>query len=83
MYVDAVLRYKGKEAETTKTLQKHLNHFSELFYDHGIGYISEICEGDEPHHPNGTLVYNLNLIELLRAYYTLEKATAKKSNKIK
>jgi predicted glycogen debranching enzyme len=78
MYVDAVLHYRGKETETTDTLREYLNHFSTLFYDHGNGYISEIFAGDSPHYPNGTLVYNLNLIELLRAYYMLDKTSTKK-----
>ena len=83
LYVDAVLRYRGKEAETVEMLREYLNRFSELFYKQGAGYIPEICEGDEPHRTSGTLAYNLNLVELLRAFYTLENVKTKKPPKSK
>ncbi len=83
LYVDAVLRFRGKDADTVDTLRQYVNNFAKLFYEQGAGYISEICEGDEPYRSNGILAYNLNLIELLRAFYTLEKVKAKKTTKAK
>jgi predicted glycogen debranching enzyme len=81
LYVDAVLRFRGKDAETVNSLLQYVDGFSELFYNRGLGYISEICEGEEPYRANGSLVYNLNLVELLRSIYTLESVKVKKTHK--
>ena len=83
LYVDAVLRFRGKDGDTVDRLREYVHKFTELFYKRGVGYISEICEGDEPYRSNGTLAYNLNLIELLRALYTLENVKAKRTIKVK
>jgi predicted glycogen debranching enzyme len=83
LYVDAVLRFRGRDAATVDRLREYVNGFAELFYDRAIGYIPEICEGDEPHRSNGTLAHSLNLIELLRALYTLENVQIKKTAKVK
>ena len=80
-YVDAVLQSKGRDSATLTYLQQFIEGFSELFYDRGLGYISELCEGDEPYTANGNLVYNLNLIELLRSIYNLENIKSKKAAK--
>ena len=71
IYTDAVLKVLGYNNTVTNYLKKILLYFKDLFYKEGLGYISELFEGEMPYRKNGRLVYSLNLTELFRAVYTL------------
>ena len=77
MYVDAVLKLRGANQEVIDRLKTCLDCLSEFFYEQGSGTISEFFEGDPPHRRYGRICYSLNLTELLRGYYMLDKKVRK------
>jgi predicted glycogen debranching enzyme len=52
---------RNQAAAWLEPLKNHLQ-------DAGLGHISEICEGDAPHHPRGCIAQAWSVAEVLRAY---------------
>ncbi|BAF60913.1 hypothetical protein PTH_2732 [Pelotomaculum thermopropionicum SI] len=49
-------------------VQKEWPPFRDHLRDHGVGYISEIFDGDEPAAPRGCIAQAWGVAEVLRAY---------------
>jgi hypothetical protein len=78
MYIDAVLKFRGDNQQVIDNLKIKLENLGQFFYEQGSGNISEFFEGNPPHRRNGRICYSLNLTELLRSYFTLQKAITDK-----
>lgn len=63
-YVDALFNTYGKEAKAKA--QRAINPLIGHLQDAGIGSISEIFDGDAPHHPRGCIAQAWSVAELLR-----------------
>lgn len=62
-YSRALLNVYGDEAiEKIKDL---LAEFEEVMWEHGIGSVSELYDGDPPHRPNGAISMAVSVAELL------------------
>lgn len=68
-YITAYCNVNGRSKETENYVRDIL---SELFTNHlndaGLGTISEIFDGDPPHHPRGCISQAWSVAEVLRAY---------------
>jgi predicted glycogen debranching enzyme len=66
-YITALCRIRGERgrAQARAVLDGFLPHLRE---EAGIGTISEIFDGDAPHHPRGCIAQAWSVAELLRAY---------------
>ncbi len=42
------------------------DEFEEVIWEHGIGSVSELYDGDPPHRPNGAISHAISVAELLR-----------------
>jgi predicted glycogen debranching enzyme len=64
VYVDAVIRIHGEEGkrEAREWLKAFEGHLDEA----GLGYVSEIFDGDPPHSPRGAIAQAWSVAELLR-----------------
>jgi predicted glycogen debranching enzyme len=66
-YIEAYLKLHGDNGRTVD----HAEHLLEAFDGHlcseGVGFISEIFDGDPPHHPHGCIAQGWSVGEILRA----------------
>ncbi|MCB0329268.1 MAG: glycogen debranching enzyme family protein [Bdellovibrionales bacterium] len=69
-YARAVARYGSRERRV-ETLQL-LKGFESHLFEHGIGTVSEIFDGDSPHRPRGCISQAWSVAELLCAIDVLE-----------
>lgn len=67
-FVTAYRRVYGYSEASRQRAQAFLGPFADHLGDHGIGYISEIFDGDEPHWPRGCFAQAWGVAEVLRAY---------------
>ncbi|MBI4243343.1 MAG: glycogen debranching enzyme family protein [Planctomycetes bacterium] len=71
-FCEALLKTsKDKKAELTK-IRKILSNFSDHLNEAGIGFISEVFDGDPPHLAGGCIAQTWNSAELLRISYMIE-----------
>jgi len=63
-YIDALLKTNGEsgKAEAKEIIERFKPHLSQA----GIGTISEIFDGNEPHHPRGCIAQAWGIAEILR-----------------
>lgn len=83
-YCQALLNVYGQEA--LEKIADIYDEFEEVMWEHGIGSVSELYDGDPPHHPNGAISQATSVAELLRIskWATLyKKNTINKTDKIK
>lgn len=66
-FLSAYAKTFADDAATPEKLQTWLNRFQTHFSDVGIGQISEIFDGDEPHTPRGCIAQAWSVGEILRA----------------
>ncbi len=65
-YITALVRLEGKRGQQrARTL---VERFASHLRDAGIGTVSEIFDGNEPHHPRGSIAQAWGVAEVLRAY---------------
>ena len=70
-FVEGYLKIHGKSG---LSLVKSLyNDFEPVMTEHGIGTISEIYDGDPPHHGKGAISQASSVAELLRIGYLIKK----------
>lgn len=67
-FVTAYRRVYGPSEASRQRARAFLEPFIDHLGDHGIGYISEIFDGDEPHWPRGCFAQAWGVAEVLRAY---------------
>jgi predicted glycogen debranching enzyme len=66
-FIDAYFRVNGKGAKPQKQVRKWLQVLSTHVTEAGLGHISEIFDGDSPHHPRGCFAQAWSVGEILRA----------------
>lgn len=67
-YADALLFTAGKTPATLSRLRSLLKPFEKHLRDAGLGTVSEIFDGDPPHHPRGCFAQAWSVAELLRIW---------------
>ncbi len=67
-YISGYLNVNGRTAANRKKLEKLLDPFVEHLQQAGLGSISEIFDGDAPHHPRGCISQAWSVAEILRVY---------------
>ena len=71
-YGEAWLKVAADKGEAKDSLHLYLRTFlCRHFREAGIGCVSEICDGDAPHHPNGCISQAWSVAELIRLYTLL------------
>ena len=74
-FITAYINVHGRSEATREFVRETL---SELIHNHlwdaGLGSISEIFDGDPPHHPRGCIAQAWSVAEILRAYAESEEA---------
>ena len=73
-FVDAYRRVNGGIENTTADVAGFLEGFARHLSECGIGQISEIFDGDEPHCPRGTFAQAWSVAEVLRVLRENEQA---------
>lgn len=76
-YIDAWMQVKGEKGKTKA--KRVLQHFFEHLDEAGIGTVSEIFEGDEPHSPCGCIAQAWGVAEILRVAVEYELFPAAKT----
>jgi len=66
-YVEAFLKVHGESAETVRQAAQALGSFDDHLTEAGLGFISEIFDGDPPHRPRGCIAQAWSVAEVLRA----------------
>ena len=67
-FVTAFRRVNNYSEESRERARAMLLPFIDHLGDHGVGYISEIFDGDVPHWPRGCIAQAWGVAEILRAY---------------
>jgi len=67
-FVEAYLRVNDFSVEAKSQMRGHLTSLIEHLDRAGIGFVSEIFDGDEPHMPRGCIAQAWSVAELLRAW---------------
>lgn len=75
-YAEAYLRIR-KKAGINK-IEDYMKHYEENIYEHGIGTIPELFDGDPPHSPRGGISYACSVGEILRVLNIIEKIKKEK-----
>lgn len=67
-FITAYRRANNYSAESRVQARRFISPFRDQLRDHGVGYISEIFDGDEPAIPRGCIAQAWGVAEVLRAY---------------
>jgi predicted glycogen debranching enzyme len=67
-FATAYRRAHGYSTASGERVRAMLLPFADHLADHGVGYVSEIFDGDKPHHPRGCFAQAWGVAEVLRAY---------------
>ena len=65
-FIEAYLKVNNNSSESLAQASKWLEGFDEHLRQAGVGYISEIFDGDQPHHPRGCIGQAWSVAEILR-----------------
>lgn len=68
-YADALFFAMGKTPATLSRVRSLLKPFEKHLRDAGLGTVSEIFDGDPPHHPRGCFAQAWSVAELLRIWW--------------
>lgn len=71
-FADAYLKIYKKSG--LSKIEKLLNGFEECLFEHGLGTISEIYDGNPPHLPNEATSYALSVAEIIRVNEMLKQS---------
>lgn len=66
-FLTAYIKVNGGSARSRQQAKEWLQPFQQHLSDAGLGSISEILDGDPPHHPRGCIAQAWSVAELLRA----------------
>ncbi|MFZ5597151.1 MAG: amylo-alpha-1,6-glucosidase [Bacillota bacterium] len=67
-FITAYRKSMGYSPESRKEAEMFINPFREHLRDHGVGYISEIYDGNDTAAPRGCIAQAWGVAEVLRAY---------------
>jgi predicted glycogen debranching enzyme len=76
-FIEAYLKVEGFKPFALAQASKWLDGFNEHLRAAGVGYISEIFDGDAPHGPHGCIAQAWSVGEVLRARRLIDKARGK------
>ena len=83
-FVTAYVNVNGRSKEARKFAKSLLFEFlRNHLRDAGLGTISEIFDGDPPHHPRGCIAQAWSVAEILRAYVEDTKDGRRENGKVK
>jgi len=68
-YADALLFSAGRTPAVLSRLRSLLKPFEKHLREAGLGTVSEIFDGDPPHHPRGCFAQAWSVAELLRVWH--------------
>ena len=71
-FIEAYLKVNAGRWEAVEQAGKWLGQFDEHLSEAGMGYISEVFDGDRPHCPGGCIAQAWSVAELLRAKCLLQ-----------
>ncbi len=66
-FIDAFLKVNGCGEEQMKEIELIMQPYADQLCDGGLGGVSEIFDGDEPHTPRGCILQAWSVAEVLRA----------------
>ena len=66
-FIEAYLKVNNNSSESLAQASKWLEGFDEHIHQAGLGYISEIFDGEPPHTPRGCIGQAWSVAEILRA----------------
>ncbi|HSK44921.1 MAG TPA: amylo-alpha-1,6-glucosidase [Candidatus Binatia bacterium] len=66
-FISALVKVNGGSAQSRARAQDLLRGFEQRLSEAGLGQISEIFDGDAPHHPRGCFAQAWSVAEVLRA----------------
>jgi predicted glycogen debranching enzyme len=66
-FLTAYIKVHGRSEPARRQAESWLSAFKDRLSDSGLGQVSEIFEGDEPHRPVGCIAQAWSVAELLRA----------------
>jgi glycogen debranching enzyme len=66
-FISAYLRVHGRTDATRARARRFLEGFQSHLAEAGLGQVSEIFDGDAPHHPRGCVAQAWSVAEVLRA----------------
>ena len=66
-FIEAYLKVRGGDPAAVAQARRWLEPFDDHLHDAGLGTISEIFDGDAPHHPRGCIAQAWSVGEVLRA----------------
>lgn len=75
-YAEAYLKIRKKSG--IHKMEWYLEQFEQTMYEHGIGTISEIFDGDPPHTPRGAISQAWSVGEILRVMSIIERVKSEK-----
>lgn len=79
-FVEAFLRVNGPTKQAVAKAREFLEPFDAHLAEAGLGYISEVFDGDQPHEPKGCIAQAWSVGEVLRAKLIVAQA-AKQAGK--
>jgi predicted glycogen debranching enzyme len=71
-YVEALLKTEPDQAKAVEEARRCLHAFDAHLLEAGLGSISEVFDGDAPHHPRGCFAQAWSVAEVLRAKLLVE-----------
>ena len=75
-FIEAYLRVSGDRALAIGQARQYLEAFDEHLLEAGLGFVSEIFDGDRPHTPRGCIAQAWSVAEVLRARRLVEEHQA-------
>jgi len=67
-FLTAYVRVHGSSAESRDRVARFLDPLRQHLWQAGLGQISEVFDGDPPHHPGGCIAQAWSVAEILRTY---------------
>lgn len=67
-FLTAYVRVHGSSAESRDRARRFLEPLRQHLWQAGLGQISEVFDGDPPHHPGGCVAQAWSVAEVLRTY---------------
>ena len=71
-FIEAYLKVNAGDRKAVEQADRWLGQFDEHLSEAGMGYISEIFDGDPPHRPRGCIAQAWSVAELLRARHLVQ-----------
>ena len=67
-FISAYIKVNHRSGSARQQAEQWLQPLKQHLCDAGLGHISEVCDGDEPHRPGGCIAQAWSCAEVLRTY---------------